>query len=137
MVRIGLPSDFNSIELFDPFAGDRLEELTQGWVLVAEVSGQVVGYTTFSNPGFIGHPFVNFVAVKSDYRRRGIARALLHVVEEKIKSGRLFASTEEDNARIAALFQRERWTFAGSVQGVNDDGLAECFYYRDIKNPLE
>lgn len=133
MVRTGLPSDFDVIDRFDPFAGDRREELAQGRVLVAEAEGCVVGYATYSNPGFIGRPFIHFVAVDPDHRRRGVARALLHAVEARVGAGRLFVSTEEENAAMLALLDREGWTNAGRVTGVNDDGAAECFFYRDIK----
>ena len=135
MIRVGLPNDFDQIERFDPFAGDRRAELAEGRVLVAEVAGHVAGYATFSNPGFIGHPFLHFVAVEPRHRRRGIACSLLQAIARDFVTKRLFASTEEDNTAMLALFDREGWSSAGSVRGVNADGSAECFFYRDIEGP--
>lgn len=133
MVRTGLLNDFDAIDQFDPFAGDRREEIAQGRVFVAEIDERVVGYVTFSNPGFIGKPFINFLAVDPAFRRRGIASSLLDAIEKHIGTGRLFASTEEDNTVMLALFDQKGWSRAGHVAGVNDDGLAECFYFRDIR----
>jgi GNAT superfamily N-acetyltransferase len=132
MIRIGTPDDFAAIDAFDPFAGDRREELAAGRVLVSETDGQVVGYTTFSQAGFIGRSFVHFLAVVPEHRRQGVAIALLRAVERSVGRGRLFASTEEGNAVMLRLLDRDGWTPAGCVRGVNDDGSAECFFYREV-----
>ena len=131
VIRLGAIKDFDAIARFDPFAGDRREELAAGRVLVAEAGGRVVGYVTFSGSGFIGRPFVHFLAVAADHRRRGVGAALLRAVQERVGGRRLFASTEETNAPMTRLLEREGWTPAGCVKGVNDDGSAECFFYRD------
>ncbi len=132
MIRVGVPGDFEMIDAFDPFAGDRREELAAGRCLVAEVEGQVVGYATFSPAGFIGRPFVHFLAVGVGHRRRGVAVALLRAVEGRVVGGRLFASTEEGNTAMLRLLERDGWTAAGCVRGVNEDGSAECFFHRDV-----
>lgn len=131
MIRIGTSKDFEAIDAFDPFGGDRREELAGGRVLVAEVEGRVVGYVTFSGAGFIGRPFVHFLAVAGEYRRRGIGTALLRAVRERVGGGRVFVSTEEGNAGMKRLLEREGWTAAGCVAGVNEDGSGECFFYCD------
>lgn len=132
MIRPGVSQDFEAIDRFDLFAGDRREELAAGRVLVAEAGGRVVGYVTFSGSGFIGRPFVHFLAVAADHRRRGVATALLWAVQARVGRRRLFISTEEGNAAMLHLLEQEGWTPAGCVQGVNDNGSAECFFYRDV-----
>jgi len=132
LIRPGVPSDVDAIDRFHPFAGDRREELAAGRVLVAEDAGRVVGYATFSAAGFIGRPFVHFLAVSPDHRRGGVATTLLRAVQEHLGAPRLFASTEEGNAAMIGLFKREGWSPAGCVKGVNADGSAESFYFRDI-----
>ena len=131
-IRSANTNDLQAIAAFDPFRGDRSGEVEAGRVLVAETDGRVVGYTTFSRNGFIGRAFVNFLAVSSDHRRRGVASALLRAVEQRIAPGRLFISTEEINTPMLQLLSRGGWTAAGCVQGVNDNGAAECFFYRDL-----
>jgi GNAT superfamily N-acetyltransferase len=129
---VGTLDDFAALDGFDPFAGDRREELSAGRVLVAEVDGRVAGYATFSRAGFIGRPFVHLLAVAPEYRRRGIARSLLRAVERSVGRGRLFASTEEGNAAMLALLAGDGWTPAGCVRGANECGAAECFFYRGV-----
>ena len=131
MIRPGVADDVAAIDAFDPFAGDRREELAAGRVLVAKVDGEVVGYATFSESGFIGRPFVHFLAVAASHRRRGVGTALLRAVAARVGGRRLFASTEQANAAMIRLLEREGWTPAGCVEGVNADGSAECFYYRE------
>lgn len=132
VIRPANSADLNAIAAFDPFRGDRGDEVAAGRVLVAEIGGRVVGYTTFSRGGFIGRAFVHFLAVAAEHRRRGIALALLRAVEERIAPGRLFISTEEINAPMLQLLSSDGWTPAGCVRGVNDNGAAECFFYRDV-----
>ena len=132
MIREGTTDDFAAIDAFDPFAGDRRLELARGEVLVAENGGRVVGFVTFSRSGFIGRPFVHFLAVTPALRRRGIASGLLRAVAARVGPSRLFISTEEGNAPMWRLLERDGWTAAGCVRNVNDDGSAECFFYREV-----
>ena len=133
MIRIGTPEDLPAIAAFDPFRGDRPQELAAGSVLVAEDGGgQVVGYVTFSPAGFIGRPFVHFLAVAPASRRQGVARTLLHAVAARVGPCRLFISTEEDNAPMLRLLEQDGWTAAGCVRHVNENGAAECFFCREV-----
>ena len=131
MIRSGVPSDLDAIDAFDPFDGDRREELTDDRCLVAECDRRVVGYLTCSSAGFIGRPFIHFLAVAPPYRRRGIATALLASAEARVGQGRVFISTEEDNREMLALLGKLGWTPARRVEGVNRNGSAECFFFRD------
>jgi GNAT superfamily N-acetyltransferase len=132
MIRAGTIDDFAAIDAFDPFAGDRREDLARGAVLVAEADGRVVGYATFSRSGFIGRPFVHFLAVAPEFRRRRIASSLLRAVAARVAPSRLFISTEENNAPMLRLLESDGWTAAGCVRHVNDNGSAECFFCREV-----
>lgn len=131
-VRRGRSEVFDQIDSFDPFGGDRREELASERVLVVEERDEVVGYVTFSPAGFIGRPFVHFLAVAPSFQRRGLACELLEAVMRRLGSGRLFISTEADNQPMLRLLEREGWEVAGSVEGVNKDETPECFFYRDF-----
>jgi ribosomal protein S18 acetylase RimI-like enzyme len=74
---------------------------------------------------------VHFLAVAAGCRRRGVGTALLRAVHERVGGGRVFISTEEGNIVMIRLLGRDGWTAAGCVKGVNVDGSAECFFYRD------
>jgi len=100
--------------------------------LVAVVNDQVAGYTVFQKRGLIGRDFVEFVVVHDDYRRRGVAVALLRAVEERCGPGRLFISTEANNAPMLALLKGAGWGAAGQITEVNASGNAERFFCRDV-----
>jgi ribosomal protein S18 acetylase RimI-like enzyme len=132
MIRPALPSDQDAIGAFDPFFGDRGREIVEGRMLVAEVGGAVAGFCTFSVDGFIGRPFVHFLAVAPSYRRRGVALALLRDVTRRIAAGRIFISTESHNTTMHAVLARDGWTFAGAVAAVNFDESPEWFYFKNL-----
>ncbi len=132
MVRSGSLADVDAIDAFDPFAGDRREELANGRCLVAECDGRVVAYLAYSPAGFIGRPFIHFLAVAREHRRRGIATELLAAAQARVGTGRVFISTGESNQVMLALLAGQGWIPAGCVQGVNTNGSAECFFYRDL-----
>lgn len=132
MIRPATAADLATIDTFDPFAGDRAREAAEGRLLVTEAGGAVAGYVAWLPAGFVGRDYVTFLCVHPDHRRRGLAPALLRAVEARVGAGRLFVSTEEDNAVMLALLPREGWTLAGSVAGANDGDRAEVFFYKDL-----
>ncbi|MEQ9454474.1 MAG: GNAT family N-acetyltransferase [Phycisphaeraceae bacterium] len=131
-IRVGEVADFDAIDAFDPLGGNRREELASGRVLVVEVGGELVGYVTYSAAGFIGRPFIHFLAIAERYRRHGLARRLLGAIADRVGPCRLFVSTEADNEPMLRLLDQDQWIAAGCVEGVNLDGPAECFFYRDV-----
>jgi len=132
MIRPAGASDFAAIDAFDPFAGDRIREIEEGRMLVADDAGEPVAYVSWLPAGFVGRDFVTFLCVRPGRRRMGLAVELLRAVERRIASGRLFVSTEEDNVAMLALLPREGWTNAGAVAGANEGDRAEVFFYKDL-----
>jgi len=135
MIRAASPEDFSAIDAFDPFAGDRAEEIADGRMLVLEdpLESSVVGYVSWVRKGFVGHDYITFLCVAETRRRRGRATELLRAAETAIGPGRIFISTEEDNDAMLALLRREDWNFAGSVAGTNLNGMAELFFFKDLE----
>jgi GNAT superfamily N-acetyltransferase len=131
MIRRAEAEDFSQIDSFDPFAGDRRREIAEGRMLVADLGEGPVAYASWAPQGFVGRDYITFVCVRPDRRRQGLARSMLHAVEKMIPAGRLFVSTEEDNAPMLALLPREGWKNAGSVAGANEGNRAEVFFYKD------
>ena len=70
---------------------------SQAHVLVAEVEGQVVGSIIGTFDGWRGN--IYRMAVHPDYRRRGIARALVGEVEKRL--------TRQGAKRITALVEKD------------------------------
>lgn len=131
MIRLAAASDLDAIDAFDIFAGDRRSEIAQGRCFVSEAADSISGYISWTPKGFVGRDYIAALCVAETHRRRGLGKALVAAVETKTGSGRLFISTEAHNAPMLALLAREGWTPAGCVAGVNADGTAECFFYKD------
>jgi ribosomal protein S18 acetylase RimI-like enzyme len=84
-------------------------------VLVAETDGRLVGSLIGTFDGWRAHLYR--LAVHPDHRRRGVARALLAAVEQRLAARgarRLLALVDRDNAGAVAF-----WTAAGYA---GDDG---------------
>lgn len=135
MIRSGTLKDASRLADVDPFGGDRAVEARDGrlWI-AAEDDGRLTGYASLARAPFHGHPYLAFVFVRVEDRRRGIATALLAHVEAVHRGGRLFVSTEAPNGPMRQLLAKRGYIEAGAVAGLNDDhgGAAEVFFYRDV-----
>lgn len=131
-VRPGTPDDAEAIAVFDCFWGDRAAAIDENRCLVATIDGKVAGYVTFKLKGLIGRDFVEFLVVDEAFRRRGVAVALLRGVEQAVGPGRLFISTESNNAPMLALLEQDGWTDSGQIDNLNDSGHVERFFCRDV-----
>jgi ribosomal protein S18 acetylase RimI-like enzyme len=88
-----------------------LREQPQALVLLAFSDAQVVGLATcfFGFSTFAARPLLNVhdLAVLSDFRGRGIGRALLAAAEERARArgcAKLTLEVREDNARARGLY---------------------------------
>ena len=104
------------------------EELGKGIFLVAEQDGRTAGYVgcqTVLDEGYITN-----VAVSPDFRRQGIAKALITELIEQAKAKRLaFVTLEvrESNAAARALY-------AGA--GFQPVGIRKNFYSNPTENAV-
>jgi len=130
-IRLGTTDDANDIAAFDCFGGDRPAALQAGRCLVATIDDNIAGFVVYLHKGLIGRDFVEFLVVHEDYRRKGIALALLRAVEREVGPGRLFISTEANNTRMLARLEKDGWTPSGQIDNLNDSGHVERFFCRD------
>ncbi len=129
--RIAEPYDLSPIMAFDSFPGDRIAEIVERRMLVAEICGVVVGYVAWQQGGCIGKDYVNKLVVDDAHRRRGIAQSLM-VALNTVLSGRIFISIGARNTAGVSLLQRTGWTPAGQILGLLPLDEAELFFHRDI-----
>lgn len=112
-------ADRFSLSQSAPFAR-RLGMVKRGFIpgFVWEESGQIVGNVTLLESPIRGRYLVANVAVHPDYRRRGIARGLMHEALAHIQSwhGRqVFLQVESDNKAAIDLYRSMAFDEAGGV----------------------
>lgn len=129
--RLAEPYDLSPIMTFDSFPGDRIAEIVERRMLVAEMDNQVVGYVAWQHGGCIGKDYVNKLVVADAYRRRGVAQKLVSMLNT-VLSGRVFISTGASNMGAVALLKRTGWTPAGQIVGLLPIGEAELFFHCDL-----
>lgn len=131
MIRRSLLTDLAAIKAFDIFSGNRLLEIADDHMLVAEFGGRVVGYVSWLPRGFIGRDYITHLGVEPGHQRRGFGRALLRTAEAVIAADRLFISSDEGNVTMISLLLAEGWSPAGSVACAQKDDRTELFFYRN------
>lgn len=130
-IRIAEPYDLSPIMTFDSFPGDRIAEIVDRRMLVAESDGAVVGYVAWQHGGCIGKDYVNKLVVDGEYRRRGIAQALIGALSS-VLNGRVFISTEGGNAAAVSLLELTGWAPAGQIVGLLPLNEPTVFFYQDL-----
>jgi ribosomal protein S18 acetylase RimI-like enzyme len=135
VIRFATESDLPAVLRVDelaPVARPRIGFLTlrvqSGECHVFECQGDVVGYVTLRRRTFIGRDFVDLVAVVPSVRRQGVASALLRHAVAIASTPQIFISTNQSNAAMIQLFEKEGWTFSGQLEGI-DEGDPELIYY--------
>ena len=135
MIRLGRKEDLPQIDAFDLFGGDRAQEIINGCLRVYLAENQIVGYVTAIEESCLcGHPLVSFLCIDPEYRRRGIASALLAKLEEQYKTRKLFISTESNNSIMLSFIEQRNYLKAGTLAQINDDGSDEVYFYRSASN---
>jgi GNAT superfamily N-acetyltransferase len=112
-------ADRFSLSQSAPFAR-RLSMVSRGFIpgFVWEESGQIVGNVTLLESPIRGRYLVANVAVHPDFRRRGIARSLMHEALGHIQSwnGRqVYLQVESDNETAKELYQSMAFDEVGGV----------------------
>ncbi|WP_428968802.1 GNAT family N-acetyltransferase [Sphingomonas sp. Xoc002] len=130
-IRRGEPRDLPRLMEFDSFSGDRINEIVERRMLVAEVNATVVGYLAWQHGGCIGKDYVNKLVVDDDYRRRGIAQALVHALSTTL-TGRIYISSGAANVPALSLINGTGWIAAGQIVGLLPQGEPELFFRRDL-----
>ncbi len=127
-IRKALISDFEEIDRFDVFGGDRKAEIQREECYVATLGKRITGYVT--DYTFYGRPFIRFLCVCPEFQRKGIGNKLMEFVEEKCKEQRIFTSTESDNLTMILLGERE-YKLSGVIENLQIQ--TEIVYCKDIR----
>ena len=129
-IRKSTPTDLGAINSFDIFAGDRGADIGRGECFVALEGGGVAGYVVF-NRSFYLKPFIQFLCVSPEFRRRGLANELLEYVEGICAGETLFTSTESDNLAMLRLLSRRGYRVSGVIENIQE--RAEVVFCKEVR----
>ncbi len=128
-------SDFEHICVLDETilgSGRRRPEFArafaEGRVAVARIDGVVRGYVV-TDRSFFDNDYVRLLLVHPEYRRRGVATALLRAAELDCETEKLFTSTNQSNLAMQALCDRLGYQRSGIVENL-DEGDPELIYVK-------
>jgi predicted GNAT family acetyltransferase len=112
--------------------GGRQALLTQAvaarQAIVARLGATPVGFAVVHNH-FFGNKFIELVVVHPDYRRQGIASALIRYVEKTSPGEKLFTSTNQSNSAMQALCEKLGFVRSGQIDNL-DEGDPEIIYFK-------
>ena len=99
-------------------------------VSVARVDDVVRGFV-ISDTSFFDQGFVRLLLVHKDFRRRGLATALMRAAELNCETDKLFTSTNQSNLAMQQLCERTGYQRSGIVENL-DEGDPELIYVKRL-----
>lgn len=105
-------------------------EIRHRRVFIALVGRIPAGFLVW-NRDFYGFFFIDLLVVHSEFRRRGVARALLKAMEAKCKGLKLFTSTNRSNKTMQKVLKRARYRRVGYISQL-DRGDPEWIFYKKL-----
>ena len=106
------------------------QALAQARIAVARVDGLVRGFV-ISEDNFFGHPYIALLMVHPDFRRRGLATALMRAAELDCQTEKIFTSTNQSNIPMQQLCARMGYVKSGYIENL-DEGDPELIYMKRL-----
>lgn len=106
--------------------------ITDGKCLVARANDSVVGFVIYDT-SFYEHAFIWLVMVSPEFRRRGVAKALINHIASICPTEKLFTSTNESNEAMIKLCQSLGFIQSGRIDNL-DEGDPEIIYFKRVNN---
>lgn len=136
-VRIASARDAEIAQALDP--GAATDDHRRDWLRrafagehgrvarLAFVDGKPAGFAVVGH--FFSNPFLDLIVTAPRLRRRGVASALLDVIERAHADQKLFVSTNRSNETMQAILGARGYLAAGQVDHL-DPGDPELFFVR-------
>jgi ribosomal protein S18 acetylase RimI-like enzyme len=113
-----------------------LEGIRRENLYVALIGEECAGFTyTIPKGAFHGFPYLHIIAVKQEYRNKGIGKALLDY-SEKIAcamADKLFLVVADYNPGAKRFYERNGYRQVGEIPGLYRPGVTEYLMVKDLK----
>lgn len=135
IIRLATLDDYHAVCAIDSVAETSLERSGQirSWMgsaccCVVEENGRVVAYGVLTH-NFYSQPFIEMVMVGREYRRQGLATAIIRHFQSATSDSKLFSSTNMSNRPMQELFAKLGFRPSGYIDNL-DEGDPEIIFYR-------
>lgn len=108
------------------------QAIANGNCIVAMVKNSIAGFIIYDTT-FYSNTFIWMVVVSPDFRRKGVATALIRHVESICPTEKLFTSTNESNDAMMCLCESLGFVKSGWIENL-DDSDPEIVYYKRLHN---
>ena len=113
-----------------------LEGIRRGNLYVALIGEECVGFTYIIPKGaFHGFPYLHIIAVKEEYRDRGIGKALLDHSERIAleMADKLFLVVADYNPDAKRFYERNGYRQVGEIPNLYRPGITEYLMAKNLK----
>ena len=113
-----------------------LEGLHQGNLYVALIGEECVGFTYIIPKGaFHGFPYLHIIAIKEEYRDRGIGKALLDYSEQIAleMADKFFLVVADYNPDAKRFYERNGYRQVGEIPNLYRPGITEYMMAKNLK----
>jgi len=109
-------------------------KIAQREIIVAEKSGLLVGYLRLEYLWSIV-PYIALIWVVEDQRQQGIGFRLLHYLEDALRQQghtALYSSSQANEPAPQAWHRHVGFEECGFIAGINEGGIGEIFFRKDL-----
>jgi len=135
-IRFGTIEDYDFAISYDKYISKNLLrwKLENNEILVAEYNCKPVGYLRLE---FLWSkiPYIGLILIDELNRNQGIGRQMLIYLEHSLKSqgfSKMYSSSQVNETGPQAWHRRMGFMESGIINGVNEEGIGEIFFKKDI-----
>jgi N-acetylglutamate synthase-like GNAT family acetyltransferase len=135
-IRFGTTDDYDYSISVDKYISKKLLKwkLENNEIIIAESTGIFVGYLRLEYL-WSKIPYIGLILIKESHRKQGFGRQILIFLEQYLKSqgiDKLYSSSQINESEPQAWHRRMGFTESGIINGINEDGIGEVFFKKDI-----
>jgi ribosomal protein S18 acetylase RimI-like enzyme len=102
-----------------------------GRCLAAIESGEVAGFGILGTSLLFNREFIELLIVRPEYRRQGVATAIIGRIEGMCRTEKLFTSTNESNIPARKIYESCGFARSGYIENL-DEGDPEVIYFKRL-----